>query len=103
MSYNLGNRYQFIRYGMKYKVLMEHLLKRLDLLNARKIPYLFTPYGFDCEKPKTSFDQIVKKKMNNLAKRFLALMIEADPNGKLYQSIIDKNLMKLLPMGIDMK
>ena len=41
--------------------------------------------------------------MNNVAERLVYLMISCDHSGLLYYDIIDRNVEKMLMMGIDLK
>jgi hypothetical protein len=81
LSYNTINRMHFVKGAWRQKSIMEKLLSRLEGLKARKVPYLFPPRGFDCEKGKSCFDLFVRERQTNLAKRFLGLMIASDPRG----------------------
>ena len=43
------------------------------------------------------------KPLTDIIERFIELMIKADPRGVLYSPLINRNLMKLLRLPIDMK
>lgn len=53
----------------------------------------------------TVFDKAVSsdKPLTDIIERFIELMIKADPRGVLYSPLINRNLMKLLRLPIDMK
>lgn len=104
MSYNLINRCHFFTQADDNDEVIEATIKRLEVLPAEKIPYLFPGAGFHAN-GRNAFTSAMKKNVKNsqIIKGYINLMTLSDPRGLLYQKYVDNELAQLLVNRIDIK
>lgn len=102
-SYNIINRKHFLNEACENFEIVESLLKKLQIMEAEKIPFLFAGKGFNAKGRNAFTITIERLKESMIIKSYIYIMTLTDPKGLLYQKYVDNNLAMLLKNRIDIK
>jgi hypothetical protein len=94
MSYNILHRTTFLFWAVYYSqtIVINKVIQIIDSLQLKEIPYLF-PEVHRKNVSKIAFDMLIEKSsLRQVIQSMLNLMVNCDPQGLLYQEIIERYL-----------